>query len=73
MAKKSWIKPSIKSSLLTKRSITLKSRGFLLYSRLKTAIENMNEIPPAEETAYKLSLMLVTLQLSLIHSGHQPH
>lgn len=54
MSRKTWIKPFVKSFVIDEAVNNPKEPRQALYFRLKTAIEEMGEIPPAEETAYKL-------------------
>jgi hypothetical protein len=54
MARKSWIKPFVKAFIIDEAVNNPKEPRPALYLRLKTSIEEMGEVAPAEETAYKM-------------------
>ena len=54
MSRASWIKPSIKKLIADEAIRNPRESRLGLYLRLKTEIEELGEVAPSEETAYKL-------------------
>ena len=54
MARRAWIKPFVKTFIIDEAVNNPREPRPALYLRLKNAIEQMGEVAPAEETAYKM-------------------
>jgi hypothetical protein len=54
MSRRSWIKPSIRKAIADAAIRNPKEPRELLYARVKRDIEASGEVPPADETGYKI-------------------